>query len=99
MKKVVGLMLRCAIAMCLTSCSGCSSTKNPREDDQYWESINREQALRDAGLDGAANMEQKARRDYLQGGGYTSPNGGKQVHYQGSKEQARDLEIMESYGW
>ena len=34
----------------------------------------------------AAKIERQKRLEYLQGGGYTSPNGGSQVRYQGSKD-------------
>ena len=70
-----------------------------KDDDEYWESINRENALKDAGMHEAAEMERKARMNYLKGGGYTSPSGGSQVHYQGSQEQKRDLEEMDRRGW
>ncbi|MBR4968846.1 MAG: hypothetical protein IKY57_01650 [Alistipes sp.] len=69
------------------------------DDEEYWKSVNREKALKDAGMDEAAKIERKARQNYLKGGGYTSPNGGSQVHYQGSKEQQDHLEEMRRRGW
>ena len=69
------------------------------DDDEYWESVNREEALKKAGLDDAAKIERRARIKYLQGEGYTSPDGGSQVHYQGSKEQQEHLEEMKRRGW
>ena len=69
------------------------------DDDEYWESVNREEALKKAGLDDAAKIERRARIKYLQGDGYTSPNGGSQIHYQGSKEQQEHLEEMKRRGW
>ena len=69
------------------------------DDDEYWESVNREEALKKAGLDDAAKIERRARIKYLQGEGYTSPEGGSQVHYQGSKEQQEHLEEMKRRGW
>ena len=69
------------------------------DDEEYWKSVNREKALKDAGMDEAAKIERKARQNYLKGGGYTSPNGGSQVHYQGSKEQQEHLEEMRRRGW
>ena len=102
MKKVFELMLLCATAMCISSCWGGSSSRY-REDDKYWESISREQALKDAGMDGAATIERNARREYMNGGGYTAPDGSKQVHYKGSQEQKSDLEMIDAYfnehGW
>ena len=98
MKKIFGLMLLCVTTACLTSCFGGSSSSSQVEDEKYWESVSREKALRDAGFEGAANMEQKARRDYMNGGGYTSPDGGKQIHYKGSLEQTQDLDMMDAYG-
>lgn len=106
MKKIL-LLLSVTIWGCISfnSCIGCdsnySSSSSSRyiEDDNYWESIGREQELRDAGMDGAADIERNARRDYMEGGGYTSPDGGKQIHYQGSEEQKEHLRMMDAYGW
>lgn len=97
MKKFFGLMLLCATTVCLTSCFGESSSSSRVEDDKYWESIGRERALRDAGMDGAANIERNARREYMKGGGYTSPDGGKQIHYKGSREQKEMLDLIDQY--
>ena len=69
------------------------------DDEEYWKSVNREQALKNAGMDEAAKIERKARQNYLKGDGYTSPSGGSQVHYQGSKEQQEHLEEMKRRGW
>ncbi len=97
MKKFLGLMLLCATTVCLISCFGESSSSSRVEDDKYWESIGRERALRDAGMDGAANIERNARREYMKGGGYTSPDGGKQIHYKGSREQKEMLDLIDQY--
>lgn len=103
MKKFFRLMMLSATMVCLTSCFGSSSSSTRVEDDKYWESISKEQALRDAGLDEAADIERNARREYMKGGGYTAPDGSKQVHYQGSQEQKSDLEMIDAYfnehGW
>ena len=97
MKKIFGMMLLCATIVCLTSCFGGSSS-NPRvEDDKYWESVSREQALKKAGMEGAATIERNARREYMKGGGYTAPDGSKQVHYKGSQEQKEMLELIDKY--
>ena len=64
------------------------------DDIEYWNSVAREKALKDAGLHDAAKIERKARLNYLKGGGYTSTYGGSQVHYQGSKEQKEHLEAF-----
>ena len=89
------------VCVCLNSCMGCSSNSSSSsryvEDDKYWESIGREQEFRDAGLDGAADIERNARREYMGGDGYTSPDGDKQIHYQGSQEQKRDLDMIDEY--
>ncbi|HIY47636.1 MAG TPA: hypothetical protein IAA35_06335 [Candidatus Alistipes faecigallinarum] len=54
-------------------------------------------------MDDAAAIERNARREYMKGGGYTAPDGSKQVHYNGSKEQESDLEMIDAYfnehGW
>ncbi|WP_290535796.1 hypothetical protein [Alistipes sp.] len=73
------------------------------EDEEYLKSIDREQALKDAGMDDAAAIERNARREYIKGGGYTAPDGSTQIHYNGSKEQESDLEMIDDYfnehGW
>lgn len=74
---------------------GTSSTY--QTDENVSKSIDREQALRDAGMDGAANIERNARRKYEQGGGYTSTDGSRQIHYNGSREQENDLRMIDEY--
>lgn len=68
-------------------------------DENIKKSVERERELRDAGMDNAANIERKARYEYEHGGGYTSPNGGRQIHFQGSKEQQEQLKMMDELGW
>lgn len=99
MKKFLNGLVLATICLSLSSCFGCdgSSSSSSHEDANYWQSIEREQQLRDAGMDGAANIERNARREYMRGGGYTSPNGGKQIHYEGSREQKRDLDMIDEY--
>lgn len=105
MKKFRNILVVTAICLSLSSCFGSdsSSSSYSREDDNYWQSIGREQQLRDAGMEGAANIERNARQEYMRGGGYTSPDGDKQIQYQGSREQKRDLEMIDEYfnehGW
>lgn len=101
MKNIFYILIATITCLSLTSCIGCDSGNynSYTYDDQYWESVNREQRLKDAGLDGAAKIEQKKRLDYLQGGGYTSPTGNRQMNYQGSKEQEEHLRMMDAYGW
>lgn len=69
------------------------------EDQEYWRSIQREKELKDAGLYDAAKIERRARQDYVQGGGYTAPDGRGQIHFQGSKEQEEQLRMMDELGW
>lgn len=101
MKKLFSFMLRCVtVVLFLNLCIGCGGgTSRYENDGNYWNSINREQALEDAGLERTAKIERKARQDYMQGGGYTSPDGGRQIHFQGSKEQQEQLEMMDKLGW
>lgn len=101
MKKVIGAFLLVVIPLSLNSCIGCSNDNSYQEeyDANYWNSISREQALEDAGLEDAAKIERKARQDYMRGEGYTSPDGGRQIHFQGSKEQQEQLEMMDELGW
>lgn len=73
------------------------SSSSYDNDDNYWNSVAREKQLRDAGLNGAANAEKNDRLNYMRGDGYSSPDGGKQVHYNGSQEQKRDLEAIDQY--
>lgn len=73
------------------------SSSSYDNDDNYWNSVAREKQLRDAGMDGAANAERNDRLNYMRGNGYSSPDGGKQVHYNGSTEQQRDLNAIDNY--
>lgn len=73
------------------------STGSSQTDENITNSREREQELRDAGMEGAANIERKARQEYEQGGGYTSTDGGRQVHYNGSREQQNDLRMIDEY--
>ena len=68
-------------------------------DEEYWNSVNREKTLRNSGNDAAADLEKRERLKYLQGGGYHSKDGGHQVHFQGSKEQEEQLRQMDEMGW
>lgn len=82
------------------SCSGSSSSYTHDETDtSYWNSVNRENQLRESGNDGAANMEENARHEYNHGGGYHNQNGNRQVDFQGSKEQQQQLDEMKRRGW
>lgn len=83
----------------LQSCIGCSDQSRYDYDENYWNSIEREQALKDAGLGNAAKIERNSRLNYLKGGGYTSPDGGRQIHFNGSKEQQEQLRKMDELGW
>lgn len=73
------------------------SSSSYDNDDNYWNSVAREKQLRDAGMDGAANAERNDRLNYMKGNGYSSPDGGRQVHYNGSTEQQRDLKAIDEY--
>ena len=84
------------LALSLTSCE-CSSDTQYVEDENYWNSMAREQMLKDMGMEEAARMERDARLRYMRGEGYTSPNGGQQVHYKGSAEQQADLDAIDAY--
>lgn len=84
------------------SCTTESDTRKGsdyKHDENYQRSIEREQKLREDGMDNAANIERRARYEYEHGGGYTSPDGGRQIHFQGSKEQAEQLKMMDELGW
>lgn len=76
-----------------------SGTTDRSNDEEYWNSVARQKELEDRGMDRAAEMERKARLEYMQGGGYHSPDGTPQVHFQGSQEQAEQLRMMDEMGW
>ena len=92
-----------ALALCFSfnSCIGCDddsfSSNRYEYDDECWESVGREKQLRDAGMDDAADLERKSRLRYMSGEGYTSSDGERQIHYQGSREQQRDLDMIDDY--
>lgn len=82
------------------SCTGSSSSYTHDETDtSYWNSVNRENQLRESGNEGAANMEENARHEYNHGGGYHDQNGNRQVGFKGSREQKQQLEEMDRRGW
>ena len=83
----------------ITSPTKYNSTSDRTNDDEYWKSISRQKELEDIGMDGAANMERNARQEYIRGGGYHSQDGTPQVHFQGSREQAEQLQQMDEMGW
>lgn len=68
-------------------------------DSEYWKSVNRQKALEDMGMDRAAEIERNARLKYIQGEGYHSKDGTSQIQFQGSKEQAEQLRMMDEMGW
>ena len=67
------------------------------ETDEYEKSLAREIYLERIGMKEAAKIERNKRREYLRGGGYDSKTGGKQVHYNGSAQQERDLQAIDEY--
>ena len=73
--------------------------RGSENDEVYWNSIRREKMLKDAGMYDAARIEKNARQRYLQGEGYTAPDGSGQIHFQGSKEQEEQLRMMDELGW
>lgn len=76
-----------------------SSTTDRSNDEEYWNSVARQNELEEMGYDGAANMDRNARQEYMRGGGYHAPDGTPQVHFQGSREQAEQLKQMDEMGW
>ena len=76
-----------------------SNTTDRSNDEEYWNSVARQNELEEMGYDGAANMERNARQEYMRGGGYHAPDGTPQVHFQGSREQAEQLKQMDEMGW
>lgn len=99
MKKVFFSIAFLSLTLSLASCIGCgdSSSGCYDYDDECWESVGREKQLRDAGMDDAADLERKSRLNYMKGDGCTSSDGSRQIHYQGSKEQQRDLDLIDEY--
>jgi hypothetical protein len=89
-----------------TSCVSCSYSSpssstyiHDESDTAYWNSVRKEKNLRNAGYDGAANMEENARHEYNHGGGYHDQSGNRQVDFQGSREQQQQLDEMKRRGW
>lgn len=74
-------------------------TSDRCNDEEYWNSVAREKALKEMGREDAAKLERNARLNYMQGGGYHSSDGTPQVHFQGSKEQEEQLRMMDEMGW
>lgn len=100
MEKGINLLLLIIVCLSFASCIECGdsySNSNYDYDDECWESVEMEKQLRDAGMDDAADLERKSRLNYMRGGGYTSSDGSRQRHYQGSQEQKRDLDMIDEY--
>lgn len=99
MKKSIYKVVFLFTILSMQSCVGCTDQSSYNYDENYWNSVGREQALKDNGLENAAKIERNSRLDYLKGGGYTSPDGGRQIHFKGSKEQQEQLKKMDELGW
>ena len=95
MKKIKFLALTAVFATLFANCG--NNTNDYSNDKEYWQSVEREERLRDAGMENAAEIERNSRLDYMQGEGYTSPTGERQVHYKGSAEQQRDLDMIDEW--
>lgn len=80
-----------------SSKSSSSDWKDRMDSDEYEKSLAREVYLEQIGMKDAAKIERNKRREYLRGGGYDSKDGGKQVHYNGSKQQQDDLNAIDEY--
>ena len=46
---------------------------------------------------GSGRVEKSSRSEYTNDGKYTSPSGRRQNQYQGSREQKRDLDMIDEY--
>ena len=77
--------------------SSAGTWKDRMQTDEYEKSLAREVYLERIGMKDAAKIERNKRNEYLRGGGYDSKDGGKQVHYNGSAQQARDLQAIDEY--
>lgn len=95
MKKIKLLSLIVLAVILFTKCG--NNTNDFSYEKEYWQSVEKEEQLRDAGMENATEIERNSRLDYMQGEGYTSPTGEKQVHYKGSIEQQRDLDMIDEY--
>lgn len=74
-------------------------TTDRSNDEEYCNSVARQNEMEEMGYEGAANMERNARQEYMRGGGYHAPDGTPQVHFKGSREQAEQLRQMDEMGW
>lgn len=98
MKKILFIFIILAFAIILNSCSGCESKYE--HDNEYWDSVNRQESLERAGMKDAAKKEGEYRRDRMQGkskGAYTNEHGEDTRIYKGSKEQEADLRAIDDY--
>ena len=72
----------------------CSNNENyineSLHDNNYNNSAKREKLLQNKGIENVADIECNVREEYIEGGGYTSKDGGRKIYYQGSKEQEDD---------
>ena len=79
----------------------CSNNENyineSLHDNNYNNSAKREKLLQNKGIENVADIECNVREEYIEGGGYTSKDGGRQIHYQCSKEQEDDLKMIDEY--
>jgi hypothetical protein len=89
MKEIIGFIVVVVIIFYAIgrSCSGNSYSYD--DTPEYWESVNREQALKNAGLKGAADAEKRSRRLKME----SSSRGG----YNGSQQQQSDLDSLDKY--
>ncbi len=77
------------IGWAINSCSKLGKKDDTKYDNAYWRSIEREKAMRDAGLKDYADREKKERRNKLKGSGSST--------YNGSQKQKDDLKEIDEY--
>ncbi len=98
MRKV--FFIACALlSLTFNSCNSCQGD-NYEYDSEYWESVNREEAYKKMGRDDLKKQEARYRQDRLRGktkGDYTNEKGEDTRIYKGSKEQQRDLDMIDEY--
>ena len=96
MRKVI-LIVCALLSLTFYSCNSCQGD-NSQYDAEYWESVNREEAYKKMGRDDLTKKEAKYRQDRLRGktkGDYTNEKGENTRIYKGSKEQQKDLDLID----
>lgn len=98
MKKAI-LIVCALLSLTFHSCNSCQGGDS-KYDTEYWESVNREEAYKNMGRDDLKKQEARYRQERLRGkakGDFTNEKGEDTRIYKGSKEQQKDLDMIDEY--